>query len=219
MPTLQQHHAIAIREAYSYERPLAISPIRIGHSRTLPHCHTATQVPYRGDQLLYKIGRSRTIGHYYKEKYPELYLEKHHLSLRDPKVFISNNGKQFNNDAFRDFCQQLGIKNHYSSPAHPQANGQVEVINRSLLKMIKTRLEGTKGIWLEELPGVLWAYRTTACTPTGETPFCLVYEQEAIIRAEVGLTSYRVSHHNEKKNEEGVHLQLDFLDEVRAMAE
>ena len=36
-----------------------------------------------------------------------------------PKVFISNNGKKFDNDAFRDFCQQLGIMNHYSSLVHP----------------------------------------------------------------------------------------------------
>jgi len=83
-----------------------------------------------------------------------------------PKVLVSYNGKQFNNDSFRDFCSQLEIKNHYSSPAHPQANGQVEVTNRSLLKIIKTRLEGVKGIWLEKLPSVLWAYRTTARTPT-----------------------------------------------------
>ena len=55
-----------------------------------------------------------------------------------PRVLVSNNGKQFDNDAFRDFCSQLGIKNHYSSLAHPQANGQVEVTNRSLLKIIKT---------------------------------------------------------------------------------
>ena len=46
-----------------------------------------------------------------------------------PRVFISDNGRQFNNVSFRDFCSQLGIKNHYSSPAHPQANGQVEVTN------------------------------------------------------------------------------------------
>ena len=76
---------------------------------------------------------------------------------------------------------QLGIKNHYSSPAHPQANGQVEVMNRSLLNIIKTRLEGAKGIWLEELSSILWAYKTTAKTPTGETPFRLTYESEAII--------------------------------------
>ena len=47
-----------------------------------------------------------------------------------PRVLVSNNGKQFDNGSFRDFCTELGIKNHYSSPAHPQANGQVEVINR-----------------------------------------------------------------------------------------
>ena len=35
-----------------------------------------------------------------------------------PKVLVSDNGKQFDNDAFRDFCSQLGIKNHYSLPAH-----------------------------------------------------------------------------------------------------
>ena len=46
-----------------------------------------------------------------------------------PRVLVSDNGKQFVNDSFRDFCSQLGIRNHYSSPAHPQANGQVEVTN------------------------------------------------------------------------------------------
>ena len=44
-----------------------------------------------------------------------------------PRVLISDNGRQFDNGAFRDFCSELGIKNHYLSLAHPQANGQVEV--------------------------------------------------------------------------------------------
>ena len=132
-----------------------------------------------------------------------------------PRVFVSDNGKQFDNDAFRNFCQYLGIKNHYSFPSYPQANGQVEVTNRSLLKMIKTRLEGAKGIWPDELPSVLWAYRMMTFTPTGETPFFLVYGHEAIIPVEVGLTSYRVAHHNE----EGMRLQLNLLDEVIATVE
>ena len=46
-----------------------------------------------------------------------------------PRVIVFDNGKQFDNDAFRNFCNQLGIKNHYSSLAHPQANGQVKVTN------------------------------------------------------------------------------------------
>ena len=40
-----------------------------------------------------------------------------------PRELVSDNGKQFDSSAFRDFCSELGIKNHYSSPAHPQANG------------------------------------------------------------------------------------------------
>jgi len=119
---------------------------------------------------------------------------------------VSENGKQFENDAFRDFCSQLGIKNHYSSPADPQANGQVKVTNRFLLKIIKTRLEGAKVIWPNELPSVLWVYRTTTRTPTGETPFRLAYGNKVVIPAEVGLTSYRVDNHNEDKNDKAMRL-------------
>ena len=61
---------------------------------------------------------------------------------RIPRVLVSDNGKQFDNESFKDFCSQLGIKNHYSSFAHPQANGKVEVTNRFLLKIIKIQLEG-----------------------------------------------------------------------------
>ena len=62
------------------------------------------------------------------------------------RVLVFDNEKQFDNNAFKDFYSELGIKNHYSSPAHPQANGQVEVMNRSLLKIIKTLFEVAKGI-------------------------------------------------------------------------
>ena len=92
-----------------------------------------------------------------------------------PRILISDNERQFNNALFRDFCEHFGIQNHYSLPTHPQANGQVEVANQSLLKIVKIRLEGAKGVWPDELPSVLWAYRTTVRTPTRETPFKLTH--------------------------------------------
>ena len=136
-----------------------------------------------------------------------------------PRVLVSDNGKQFDNSAFRDFCSELGIRNHYSSLAHPQANGQVEVTNRTLLEIIKTRLEGVKGIWLDELLSVLWVYRMTARTPTRETPFRLTYGVDAVIPAEVGLTNYCVQNYMEDKNKAVIRLQLDLVDEYRATAE
>uniref|UniRef100_A0A2N9FQ85 Uncharacterized protein n=1 Tax=Fagus sylvatica TaxID=28930 RepID=A0A2N9FQ85_FAGSY len=136
-----------------------------------------------------------------------------------PRAFISDNGRQFDNSPFREFCEELGIHNHYSSPGHPQANGQVEVTNRSLLKMIKTRLEGAKGLWPEELPNILWAYRTTARTPTGETPFRLTYGTEAVIPVEVGLTTWRTNNFDEESNDAQLRSNLDLVDEVRDQAE
>ena len=132
---------------------------------------------------------------------------------------MSDNGRQFDNTPFREFYDQLGIRNHYSSPSHPQANSQAEVANRSLLKIIKTRLEGAKGLWSDELPGVLWAYRTTVRTPTGETPFKLAYGSEAVIPAEVHMASHRVGKYQAKEIKEQLRLNLDLMDEVRMDAE
>ena len=99
-----------------------------------------------------------------------------------------------------------GNQEYYSLPIHLQANGKVEVTNRSLLKIIKTQLEGSKVIWPNELLSVLWANRMTARTPTRETPFRLAYKSKAVIPTEVGLTSYRVENHNENRNDEAMRL-------------
>lgn len=60
-------------------------------------------------------------------------------------VIISNNGHQFDSSSFRSFCSGLEIKNHYTSLGYPQSNGQVEVTNHTLLKIIKVRIKGAKG--------------------------------------------------------------------------
>ena len=98
-----------------------------------------------------------------------------------------------------DFCKQLGIKNHYSLPSHLEDNRQAEVANRSLLKIIKTRFEGTKGVWPDELSGVLWAYKTTVRTPTRETPFKLTYGSEVVIPAKVHMANHRVMKYQDEE--------------------
>ena len=88
-----------------------------------------------------------------------------------------------------------------------------------MLKIIKTRLEGAKGVWSDELPGVLWAYRTTVRTPTEETPFKLAYGSKAVIPAKVHMANHRVTMYQDKDNEEQLRLNLDLIDEVRTDAE
>lgn len=130
-------------------------------------------------------------------------------------MLISDNGRQFDNTLFKDFCEHFGIKNHYSLPSHPQVNGEAEVTNRSSLKIIKTRLEEAKGVWSDEVLGVLWAYRTTVRTPTGKTPFELAYGSETLILVEVHMVNHRVMKYQDEDNEKQLRLNLDLIDEVR----
>ena len=74
---------------------------------------------------------------------------------------------------------------------------------------------GAKGAWPEELPNVLWEYRTTTQTPTWETPFNLTYGTEAVILVEVGLTSLRREFFDEQDNNDQLKHNLDLVDEVR----
>ena len=90
--------------------------------------------------------------------------------------------------------------------------------NQTLLKIIKTNLDDVKGAWPEELPNVLWAYRTTARTPIGGTLFRLTYGTDAVIPVEVRVTSTRRTVFSEEGNDEKLRLNLDCLDEVRDKA-
>ena len=73
-------------------------------------------------------------------------------------------------------------------------------------------------MWVEELPSVLWVYRTTVRTPTKETPFKLTFGTEAVIPVEIGLTTLRTTFHKEEENERQLRLNLDLLDEIREKA-
>nr|GEV49842.1 hypothetical protein [Tanacetum cinerariifolium] len=69
-----------------------------------------------------------------------------------PGEIISDNGKQFADNPFKDWCDKLNITQRFASVKHRQSNGLVERANRSLREGIKARLgEGNKN-WVEELP-------------------------------------------------------------------
>nr|XP_025685453.1 uncharacterized protein LOC112786272 [Arachis hypogaea] len=103
-----------------------------------------------------------------------------------PEVVISDNGTQFTNKKFTEFLTGLGIKQKFSSVEHPQTNGQVESVNKVILLGLKKRLDNKKGAWADELASVLWSYRTTEQSSTGETPFRLTYGVDAVIPVETG---------------------------------
>ncbi|GFS45359.1 hypothetical protein Acr_00g0095760 [Actinidia rufa] len=136
-----------------------------------------------------------------------------------PKVIISDNARQFDNDKFKLFYSDLAISHHFSSPGHPQANGQVKVTNRTILRNLKARLERSKSEWAEDLPSILWAYHTTSQIPTGETSYSMVFGTESVILVEIGMSSFRTSNFDKESNEAELRLNLDLLEEKREKAE
>ena len=135
-----------------------------------------------------------------------------------PNSLISDNELQFDSKAFRAFCSDLGIKNRYSTLVHPQSNGQAEATNKAIMNKLKKILDGAKGKWAEELPKILWAYRTTPRRSTGETPCSLTYGAEAMILAEMNLCSTRVARFDPAQNNELMVEHLDGLEECREVA-
>ncbi|GJS77469.1 reverse transcriptase domain-containing protein [Tanacetum coccineum] len=76
-----------------------------------------------------------------------------------PGEIVSDNGKQFSDNPFKDWCEKLNITQRFASMKHPHSNGLVERANRSLGEGIKARLGEVNKNWIEELPHVLWAHR------------------------------------------------------------
>ena len=87
------------------------------------------------------------------------------------------------------------------------------------MKIIKTRLEGAKRVWPDELPGVLWAYRMTMRTHTRETPFKLAYGSKAVIPVEVHMANHRVMKYQNEENKEQLRFNINLINEVRMDAE
>ncbi|CAN1274128.1 Transposon Tf2-6 polyprotein [Linum perenne] len=132
-----------------------------------------------------------------------------------PLGFVCDHGTQFDCTAFLDFCQEFKIMVRLASVAYPQANGQAEAINKLILRGLKKRVDDAKGKWVDELPNILWAHRTSYKTATDETPYTLVYGTEAVLPVEVNFPSLRIQHFNHDHNDTGLHHNLDLIEERR----
>ena len=80
---------------------------------------------------------------------------------------------------------------------------------------MKKRLDDAKGKWVEELPYVLWMYRTAPRRSTRETPFSMTYGAETVITLETGFLTTRTSSFNPKVNDEQLTRNLDLIEEKR----
>ncbi|XP_073294522.1 uncharacterized protein [Primulina huaijiensis] len=115
------------------------------------------------------------------------------------------------------WCQETKIIQSFTLVAYPQANGQTEVTNRIIVQALKARLHRKGKDWVEELPSILCAYRTTPRTATRETPYSLVYGSEAVLPVEIGQTSPWIESYP-SDNDQTRAMELDLVEQKRDRA-
>ena len=112
----------------------------------------------------------------------------------------------------------MGITNRYSTLAYLQGNRQVEAVNKVIVNGLKKRLDDAKGRWVEELPHVLWTYRTTPRRSTRETPFLMSYRAEVVTPIETGFSTLKTQSFNPNNNDKLLERNLDLIEERRESA-
>jgi len=102
-----------------------------------------------------------------------------------PWVLISDGGSHFCNSQLAKALEHYGVKYKVASPYHPQTNGQAEVSNREIKRILEKTVSSSRKDWALKLDKALWAYRTAFKAPTSFTPFQLVYGKACHLSVEL----------------------------------
>ena len=94
-----------------------------------------------------------------------------------PVKLTSDNGPQFTSSTFTKWLRDKGITHARATPYHPQANGIVERLHRTLNSVIAKTI-ACKGDWAAVLPMALFFLRCTPTTSTGISPFLITHGWE-----------------------------------------
>ncbi|XP_050540296.1 uncharacterized protein K02A2.6-like [Daktulosphaira vitifoliae] len=87
----------------------------------------------------------------------------------NPITITCDNGGQFISQEYKSFCEENNIEIYNTIPLWPQANGEVERQNRSILKRLIIA-QASKLDWEDELLKYLFMYRNTPYSVTGVSP-------------------------------------------------
>ena len=117
--------------------------------------------------ILFSITSAKVIG----------LLERWFASHGIPEVIVSDNGVQFTSQEFRNFMSVNGVVHRKVTPYSPQANGEVERQNRTILQAIRAFVHEGKN-WKKEINTFLLAYRSTPHSVTGISPAELMFKRK-----------------------------------------
>jgi len=138
-----------------------------------------------------------------------------------PRAIVSDQGTHFCNRSMGVLLQKYGVVHKLSTPYDPQTNGQVEISNREIKRILEKIVQPNRKDWSNRLEDALWAHMTAYKAPIGMSPYRVVYGKPCHLPVEIEHRAYwAVKSCNFSLDQAGEErkLQLNELDEIRLEA-
>jgi hypothetical protein len=94
-----------------------------------------------------------------------------------PKIMQSDNGTEFVNQVMQALTKLYGIEHRLITAYHPQANGAVERMNGTVIRMLRKHLNAANKHWSTWLPYVQLSVNANMASVTQSAPFSLMFNR------------------------------------------
>ncbi|CAF4927133.1 unnamed protein product, partial [Rotaria socialis] len=102
-------------------------------------------------------------------------LEEVILVHGSPDIAITDQGTHFNNELLQSITNLIGCKHIFSTPYHPQTNGQTERWNSTFVTQLAKFFNDDHNNWDTYLPSIVYAYNNSVHHSSGFTPYQLAF--------------------------------------------
>ena len=113
---------------------------------------------------------------------------------------------------------RYGIRHVVELAYHPQSNGQAEISNRGIKKILEKTVNSSRKDWSIKLDDALWAYKTTYKTPIEMSPYITEFGMPYHLPLELeykAIWAIKKLHYDFQAAKEKRLLQMNELEELR----
>ena len=89
------------------------------------------------------------------------------------EVLVTDNGKEFKNKDLQELTTAFSIKHIFTTPGHPQSNGQCERNNRNIIAYLKKFIDDKTENWEEFLTTFMYHHNTSWHSSSKYSPYFL----------------------------------------------